>query len=577
MSLSRVKRYLQAPWWLMLSLLLLLLAAGWNFYRIDRASQGLIDGGKSEQLYWTVAQLHIELEKTRAELIGFAADPESQADLLQQFQLLQSRYQVFEAPDSVLVHRQLSKVSGFEALVGALRPLLRDREWQRLTPPLARKMVVRIDALRPVLANFAVQSREAEVSARVARTSALSSQRSQMMVLQLVLCGGIGGILLMLMRYRELKELAEARQSLLEQERAAHQATVALELDRTTFLGTLGHEIRSPLQSMQMCMELVEPAVAPQPGAQMALKRLKAGMGQLASQVHDIMDISAIKNMQLRLNPGRVRLAAVLRAVQDVMQPLADAKGLTLNCRVDNLPERVLMDEIRLRQIIGNLVSNAIRYTDQGAVTLTARGQTCNEHMELLLQVSDTGIGIADEDRQRIFQPFSQGRNRRPGSSGLGLSIVKELVRLFGGHIEMESRVGAGSTFSVRLPLREVQDRDVGRSLLLVDDDEVIRGSVADWLAQDGFQVACAATLSQAAACLAQQRFDILLLDMQLGEDSGYLLAELARKQPQRPLMLAMSADPTEFSDTRAAWFAARLDKPFDGPRLREALATLPL
>ncbi|MEO9382630.1 ATP-binding response regulator [Chromobacterium phragmitis] len=570
-----MRRYVQAPWWLILSLLVLLLAAGWNFYRLDRASQALIDGGKSEQLYWTVAQLHIELEKTRAELIGYAGEPTG-FDPGIQFQLLQSRYQVFEAPDSVLVHRQLRRVPGFEALVAALGPLMHDRNWLRITPDWARRMVVRIDALRPVLANFAVQSREAEVSARVARTKALASQRSQMLMLQLVLCGGIAGVLLVLMRFREVKELAEVRQSLLEQERAAHQATVALELDRTTFLGTLGHEIRSPLQSMQMCMELVEPAVAPQPAAQLALKRMKAGMAQLTSQVHDIMDISAIKNMQLRLNPGRVKLSAALRAVIDVMQPLADAKGLALRYEEETLPEMALLDETRLRQIVGNLVSNAIRYTDQGGVTLKARGVE-SDHAELWIEVRDTGIGIADEDRQRIFQPFSQGRNRRPGSSGLGLSIVKELVRLFGGSIEMESAVGAGSLFTVRLPLRQVGEAERSRSVLVVEDDDEIRATVAELLSQDGYQVACAATLSQASDCLLQRRFDVLLLDMQLGGDSGYQLAELARKQAQRPLMLAMSADPEEFDDARAGWFAATLSKPFDSARLRAALASLPL
>ncbi|MBX9299090.1 ATP-binding response regulator [Chromobacterium piscinae] len=576
MRLGGIKRYVQAPWWLIVSLLVLLLAAAWNFYRIDRASQALIDGGKSEQLYWTVAQLHIELEKTRAELIGYAEAPTS-FDPGAQFQLLQSRYQVFEAPDSVLVHRQLRRVAGFDALVGALGPLIHDKSWLRITPDWARRMVVRIDALRPVLANFAVQSREAEVSARVARTKALASQRSQMLMLQLVLCGGICGVLLVLMRFREVKELAEVRQSLLEQERAAHQATVALELDRTTFLGTLGHEIRSPLQSMQMCMELVEPAVTPQPAAQLALKRMKAGMAQLTSQIHDIMDISAIKNMQLRLNPGRVKPSAALRAVMDVMQPLADAKGLALRYEEASLPEWVLLDEIRLRQIVGNLVSNAIRYTDQGGVTLKARGIRGADQSELWLEVSDTGIGIAAEDRQRIFQPFSQGRNRRPGSSGLGLSIVKELVRLFGGSIEMESAVGTGSVFMVRLPLREVGGSEQSRSVLIVDDDDEIRGSVAELLGQDGYQVSCASTLSQAADCLMQRRFDVLLLDMQLGGDSGYQLAELARKQPQRPLMLAMSADPDEFADARSGWFAAQLSKPFDSMQLRAALARLPL
>ncbi|WP_440027734.1 ATP-binding protein [Chromobacterium amazonense] len=576
MTLAKLKKTLRMPWWLMLPLLVLLFAAVWNFYRIDRASQALIDGGKSEQLYWNVAQLHIELEKTRAELIGYSAAPQSLPAVKQQYQLLLSRYQVFEAPDTVLVHRQLKGVAGFDELKAALSPLLKANDWQHMTPQAASKMVSRIDALRPVLANFAVQSREAEVAARMARTRALSSQRSQMLALQLVLCGGICGILLMLMRFQEVKTLAEARQALLDQERDAHRATVALELDRTTFLGALGHEIRSPLQSMQMCMELVEPAVLPEPAAQLALKRMKAGMAQLTSQVHDIMDVSAIKNMQLRLNPGRMSLSGVLRTVVDVMQPLADAKGLKLLCETADLPDMVMMDEIRLRQIVGNLVSNAIRYTDQGEVKIRARGLRSEEQLELWLEVSDTGIGIAEEDRQRIFQPFSQGRNRRPGSSGLGLSIVKELVRLFGGHIEMDSEVGKGSVFTVRLPLREVLAGRGGRSLLLVDDDAQIRSSVAEWLAQDGFQVRCAATLTQAADCLAQQRFDILLLDMQLGGDSGYLLAELARKQPQRPLMLAMSADPAEFADSRASWFSARLGKPFDGQQLRAALAVLP-
>ncbi|UTH73072.1 HAMP domain-containing sensor histidine kinase [Chromobacterium sp. IIBBL 290-4] len=446
----------KAIWLLGAALLILVLAASWNFYRMDRTSEALIDSGKSEELYWTVAQLHVELERTRAELIHFSLSPEGrQPDLDRQRQLLQSRYLVFEAPDSVLVHRLLSQVSGFYELTATLKPLIHDGQWPAMTAARALAMVNRIDEARPVLASFSVQTRRAELAARVARSKALANQRSQMMVWQIVLCFGIAGVLLMLFRYREMKSLAEARQSLLEQERAAHKATVDLELERITFLGALGHEIRSPMQSMQMCLELIEPAIARQGPAAMAMQRLRVGMDQLASQLRDIMDISAIKNMQLRLNPGLVGLDKIFRSLLDTMKPLAEARGLYLAYEGGELPEQAWLDEIRLRQIVGNLLSNAIRYTDHGGVTLSTGLAERDGARCLLIEVRDTGIGIAEEDRYRLFQPYSRCKHRRPGSNGLGLSIVKELVGLFSGVIELESEVDAGSAFRVWIPLRE--------------------------------------------------------------------------------------------------------------------------
>lgn len=484
-----------------------------------------------------------------------------------------SRFHVFAEPAPVRVQMLLRQVKGFDTLVADYQQLFNDPAFSHPALDSAPALLERIDLLRPQLMAFAVEARVAEVKSRTERLEDLDRQRSNVLYLQSVLWGVICAVILLLSRYSSVKRLASAKQALLEKEQSAHQATVAMELDRTTFLATLSHEIRSPLQSMQVCIELLEPVADGQKTARTALQRLKTSVSHLSAQVHDIMDISAIRNMKLRMNPQPMPLAEVLQATMDVMRPLADAKGLALNYQAGPLPAKVVLDEVRLRQVVGNLVSNAIRYTDSGAVTVSVSCLRATGHHELVLQVRDTGVGIPLEYQQRIFQPFIQGKHRRAGSCGLGLSIVKELVNLFGGCIELDSAEGKGACFTVRLPVQALESAGP-QSVLIVDDDADIRDTLAELLQRDGYQVATAETAALAEQALERADFDTVLLDMHLGADSGYQVAERAwsGRRAEQTAVVGMSAYPEAFQDPRAQRFAGILAKPFDAGQLRQML-----
>ncbi|NHR06859.1 response regulator [Chromobacterium haemolyticum] len=561
---------------LWVGLLVLITAAGGMYYSISQLGKVNSVANSSEDLYWSVAQFQLEMERAKSALVGFQAGRIKQDELLRRLEVASSRFHVFSEPAPVRVQMLLRQVKGFDTLVVDYQQLFNDPAFSHPALASVPALLERIDLLRPQLMAFAVEARVAEVKSRTERLEDLDRQRSNVLYLQSVLWGVICAVILLLSRYSSVKRLASAKQALLEKEQSAHQATVAMELDRTTFLATLSHEIRSPLQSMQVCIELLEPVADGQKTARTALQRLKTSVSHLSAQVHDIMDISAIRNMKLRMNPQPMPLAEVLQATMDVMRPLADAKGLALNYQAGPLPATVLLDEVRLRQVVGNLVSNAIRYTDSGTVTVSVSCLRATGHHELVLQVRDTGVGIPLEYQQRIFQPFIQGKHRRAGSCGLGLSIVKELVNLFGGCIALDSAEGKGACFTVRIPVQAAETPG-SQSVLIVDDDADIRDTLAELLQRDGYQVATAETAALAERALEQADFDAVLLDMHLGADSGYRVAERAWNglRAEHTAIVGMSAYPEAFDDPRASRFAGILAKPFDAGQLRQMLTVV--
>ncbi len=550
----------------------LLLAIG-VYMAIERYVPARGFEGRSEDLYWSVAQMQLELEKARADLLRLKAGevPESQV----QFRLAvaNSRFLDFVTPSKM--QEMLSRVDGFKGTASLLQDFFEDENILHPSLRTAQQNIDRIDSIRPSLAEFAVQARVAEVSSRDARNKDLRHNQQLVASLWFALGGICMVIFVLLYRYQGARRDAAARQQLLEQEREAHKATVNAELDRTTFLATLSHEIRSPLQTMQVCVELIEPDIDPAGKAAKAVGRLKTCMAHLMTQVRDIMDISAIKNMQFRLHISDVDVAAALNEVIDVHRAQLDGKGLGLHVRLGELPPKVRLDGDRLRQIVGNLLTNAIRYTDHGTVTVEAGVDAADGRNILDIRVIDTGIGVPEEFQSRIFQPFFQGHARRVGSSGLGLAVVKELVSLLGGELELKSVVGVGSEFIVRLPI-VVPDQLPGpeRSVLVVDDDKNIREPFSDCLQMNGYAVSTASSVAEACQKLQQASFNVVLLDMQLGNESGYSVAEaLKRSVRHRGVkIIAMTAYPEEYADPRAAWFAARLEKPFDISRLRAVL-----
>jgi signal transduction histidine kinase/ligand-binding sensor domain-containing protein/ActR/RegA family two-component response regulator len=349
-------------------------------------------------------------------------------------------------------------------------------------------------------------------------------------VLVLVLVGS--GIVAARHRVRQALRLRLAEQ----QQRLAEEANAA----KTEFMATLGHEIRTPMTGVLGMAELMAqtPLDEAQRGYVDAVRRSGKTLLRL---VNDALDITRIESRRLLLEVECVALHALADEVIALTAGNAREKGLALSVRVDaDVPFAVRGDTIRLRQILQNLVNNAVKFTDAGSVSLHLR----RDNETLSMTVTDTGPGISAELRGRLFSRFEQGGSpQRAQGSGLGLAICHELCTLMGGHIAVESQPGLGTAFIVRLPLRacackgrpcavsrSTERTNAGRRLLLVEDDAVIADVMAGLLGQRGHHVTVVGDGLAAMAEVSRDIYDVLLLDLDLPLVDGFQVARMLRR-----------------------------------------------
>ena len=304
---------------------------------------------------------------------------------------------------------------------------------------------------------------------------------------------------------RELQRHDRLEQQLLLAKQAAESAVLA----KGEFLATMSHEIRTPLNGIVPMLDLLSRAALP-PDQRDMLNTASASSQQLLRIVDDILDYSKLEANKLELEVTGFNLRDVLDGVMQLMQRPADNKNLRLNLQLDpavRLPVRG--DPVRMRQILSNLIGNAVKFTERGAVTVIVRrlGETAAQHL-LRFEVRDTGIGIDAEAQARLFNSFTQAdasTTRLYGGTGLGLAICKRIVDLMGGRIGVVSEPGRGASFWFEVPLLKVigdmrtqgQGGDLSRALL-VGPDVRLRQRLALLLPSWGIQLTCVDTTQEA-------------------------------------------------------------------------------
>jgi signal transduction histidine kinase/ActR/RegA family two-component response regulator len=577
----------------------------WQHYQTMLTEQEL----RTSLAYAPAGVLQQEFFRFREGLIyqlsqGDAAEPEA---LTQHLALLQTRAQILrrsaesaaffaEPANAELIGKVLSLGQGIEGSTPNPRA---EQESARSLLSGAQALAPRIDKMVSD-AQAAALSRLNQTSGQLLRQNLYDAALTLALLVLLLLA-------IVAMRLHELRQAAAERKS---QALNAHFRETQIQAERANrskskFLANMSHELRTPFNGILGMLSLLSTTGL---SAQQAdyVKTANASASHLLNVLNDILDISALDEGKISINPAPCHLQDLLKDIEIVTRPQAEAKGLKFVFEIHtDLAPWGLMDVTRLKQILFNLINNAIKFTQRGAVTVTVSrapslpwDAPATMGPILRFDVEDTGIGIAEEALEGLFQRFHQVDNsvaRQFGGSGLGLEISQSLARMMGGDIEVRSTQGEGSCFTLELPFKLCDapasiatllpmsttsaDISVARAcrVLVAEDNPVNRKFVGILLERMGYQTTFCENGQLAVDCVQSGNFDLVLMDVHMPVMDGLAatraIRALSGKVRHIPIM-ALTADAMNSAqeDALGAGVNFFVTKPVHMAQLQEAI-----
>ena len=559
-----------------------------------------------DEIFWTPLQLQLALEHLAEESALFTQGQADRAGLQERLEQVRSKAGILKGTQGST--SSVSSTSEYQDVMAQL-PVFLEHARERVntpTPASLRELRDEIAELGGNLTSLAVTARAASLAAQTARETALERGRSTMfagfMAGWLVLCGL--GLHALLFWRRSTIRLDERDAELTSLRRALDMARQT-EAVRNTFLGKVSHEINSPLQTILTNVQLMEGRLDERDSLAKIVPRLKASVNHLRGQVHDLLDVAEINSGKMRVKFGEVDVAALVVDAVNVQQTAAENKGLHLTLQTAGLGF-IRSDGRRINQILTNLITNAIRYTEAGSIRVLAELESRQQDQFVLhLTVKDSGIGFAPEVLENLYQPFMPVVKHRAGS-GLGLAIVKGLVDQLNGTIDLKTELGVGSEFNIRIPVTVLQtapatqeqaprhavaesripqrpararfpaDGANANHLLFVEDDPEIQDTMSELLELLGYVCHTASSMQEGLSFLTERKYSAIVVDMELGDGTGLDVARAAKSTVNRNVPLVVCTAYSDLLDQPGMdIFDARFRKPVDAQALRDMLTKL--